>query len=90
MDAHQYLCWASVKGPRFREEWFVEERSIGPGTEEPATVDDEDVAEAAGAGCLGVAGVVRGWCDWARRRALLLSFMQILINSSKSSGREIW
>ena len=53
------------------------ERSIGPGVEEPATVDNEDAAEAVGAVCLSVAMEVAldGWWDWAQRWALLSSFM---------------
>ena len=51
-------------------------------------MDDEDVVEAVGAGPLGGAGMAQG-CDWAWKRVLLSSFIQILINLSKSSEREI-
>ena len=62
------------------------ERSIGPGAEEPAAVDEELGAAGLGAA---VEVALGGWWDWARRRALLSSFMQILINSLKSLGMEI-
>ena len=49
---------------------------------------EELEVEAAGFGT--VVDVALGrWCDWVRKWVLLSSLVQILINSSKSFGREI-